>query len=970
MPIELPPDVSAAISSRIADPDLRDVLTEAVGTIRMVIDKVLAHQADGSFALPSDPGSIERRLLARFERLPAATRTALGNEARGRLLATGRVARYGLAGSLDPRWEDAIIPAAGRLGVPAALRAAAERAVVRRRTSTVSDDAGVQRRAAGGSNGRRSSAVLPIEPDLVPNPGVGAPGPVPLELRLDVTRVDQVVRVRESGEVLERKQEVAVGAVVLGLVNGVFGPVDLGQFEEAAREMDTTVCTIPLRPDANQEQFFLVKTVLAEVDFGGFAEHLREQGDLAGDSIGDLLEGAIDRVACLLQENPAAVALGTLGGAVGVALAIALGLIPAAVGIALAAAVGLLVVGMVIKDLVGALKDDVYGPRVLAVGVRPDGSLTTSATPPRQSFRRRVGDEEARYDVDFRWEVGMGVGPPPPGPPLPPPSPPDELSPREADTALQERVDHVVVLMLEDRSFDHLLGYLTLKGRSDIEGLTGAETNPLHAFPEQDAPSEVVREVPVFPLADTAFLDDPPHDVGNVQRQIGLVTVRAEGDDGEPGEVVDVRLPDDLDDTMLGFADQFARSVFLRRRDELLEQGVAQDPAVSLARADALAAAGEVMGFHDATAVPAYDFIARHFAVCDHWFSSFGGNTFVNRTIAMTGRPARRPETGELITDNDMPSVQAGAETYSLFRELDASGVEWACYFQDTPTLPLIDGSYVDEAGRAMARVPLPPGAPRRFRRLDDFLGDAADGTLPAVSWIDPNFVDVGPGGTDCRRIGFTRTANDDHPPTDIAHGQALVASLLFALINSPNWARTLFVLTYDEHGGFHDHVTPGLVPVPPKRLASGFPADEVELDFKYLGPRVPALVVSPWVAAGQVSTDEFDHTSIIKTILQRFCGTASVNRLGPRVQAARHLGFTLRGVEPRFLLLSGGGRGRMPAALRDPLLAALGRRVQALAPRPAVRHELADQIAVARLALLEVTAPQVVGGGSARALV
>jgi phospholipase C len=154
---------------------------------------------------------------------------------------------------------------------------------------------------------------------------------------------------------------------------------------------------------------------------------------------------------------------------------------------------------------------------------------------------------------------------------------------------------------------------------------------------------------------------------------------------------------------------------------------------------------------------------------------------------------------------------------------------------------------------------------------------------LASVSWIDPNFVDFnlfGPAGS-----------NDDHPPSDVKAGQKLVLSLYTALASSPKWSKTLLVITYDEHGGFFDHVGP-------PSAKDDSPA------FRSYGPRVPALVISPWIPRGAISSELFDHTSIIKTILLRFCRKAdgSIPDLGARVANANHLGglLTLRSARPK----------------------------------------------------------------------
>jgi phospholipase C len=162
----------------------------------------------------------------------------------------------------------------------------------------------------------------------------------------------------------------------------------------------------------------------------------------------------------------------------------------------------------------------------------------------------------------------------------------------------------------------------------------------------------------------------------------------------------------------------------------------------------------------------------------------------------------------------------------------------------------------------------------------ENFLTHAAEGKLGAVSWIDPNFVDF--------RDPMT-ASNDDHPPSDVKNGQELVLKLYNAVVNGPKWNKTLLIITYDEHGGFFDHVTPP-------------PAKDDDKDFRQYGVRVPAIVVSPWVERGSVSKILYDHTSIIKTILLRFCRRpdGSIPDMGARVTAANHLGAMLSRAKAR----------------------------------------------------------------------
>lgn len=380
------------------------------------------------------------------------------------------------------------------------------------------------------------------------------------------------------------------------------------------------------------------------------------------------------------------------------------------------------------------------------------------------------------------------------------------------DGALQNllKVDHIVVLMMENRSFDHMLGFLTAEsGRADVEGLDHVYENSVGA---KKYPTHAAK------MTKLVKAQDPCHSGWCVDEQVG-------------------------GGTMNGFASNYAKT-----RPKPAFKG--DSPAT-------------VMAYHTAEQLPVYAYLADQFCVCDHWFCSVGGATMPNRCYAAAGNSAGH-------RDNLKPPRPWNLA--SFVRHLDAANVQWRWYSHDyVPTLWIIDPLYGVS------------GLPSYFDRQDplghrSFLQRAAKGDLPAVSWIDPNFVDLsfGPEGS-----------NDDHPPTDLRAGQMLVLKTFHALARSPAWPKTLLIITYDEHGGFHDHV-------PPPAAED----DNQDQGFHVLGPRVPAIVVSPLVAPQQVAKTEFDHTSIIKTILARFCRKqgGTVPDMGARVRAAKHLGGVLGG--------------------------------------------------------------------------
>ena len=284
----------------------------------------------------------------------------------------------------------------------------------------------------------------------------------------------------------------------------------------------------------------------------------------------------------------------------------------------------------------------------------------------------------------------------------------------------------------------------------------------------------------------------------------------------------------------------------------------------------------DVMGYHTERHLPVYDHLSEKFLICDRWFSSVCGSTFPNRLYSVAGRAAGS-------RDNISPPIY---KLKSFVRHLDeVKGVSWGWFVHDVaPIVWAVDRDY--PLLHTLDHVAWFDGHARPPYFGQRFVQRAAAGKLPNVSWIDPSFADF---HTSVFSI-FSPPSNDDHPPSDVIDGQALVLKVYDALASSPQWDKTMLVITYDEHGGFYDHVPP------PEN-----PPDDNPKVFNRYGVRVPAIVVSPLVGRRTHSTMLFDHTSLIKTILLRFCRKAgTIPDMGARVTAANHLGHLLTGAAPR----------------------------------------------------------------------
>jgi phospholipase C len=416
-----------------------------------------------------------------------------------------------------------------------------------------------------------------------------------------------------------------------------------------------------------------------------------------------------------------------------------------------------------------------------------------------------------------------------------------------------EGIDHIVVLMKENRSFDQMLGYLMNDGLADVRGLKGDEVNYAEGVKYESF--EWGRDQTVFhPAIDpSGKILDPCHSKECVAEQLS---------EGNGGFVAN----------------------FLKTRK--IDNKVVTLPAELR---------GVPMGYYTARHLPVYDHLARNFCVCDAWHSSIPGDTWPNRLFALAGREGekigyKRGLWGEILARlQGLPKVKGlrDAPIYDVAaftRQLDKS--QWRWYSQDPATLRAADGEYRKirnlnrdnfayfDRNRLSWQEELIDGP------LDthaSFLDDCVNGKLRQVSWIDPNFADL---------HVLHPNSNDDHPPADIKAGQDLVLEVYEALANSPKWEKTLLVIVYDEHGGFYDHVAPP--PAPP----GSKPAT--------LGVRVPAMLIGPRVPH-TVCHETFDHTSLIATILSRFAANpaAALAKMPTRVQQAAHLGVALTD-EPR----------------------------------------------------------------------
>jgi len=392
-----------------------------------------------------------------------------------------------------------------------------------------------------------------------------------------------------------------------------------------------------------------------------------------------------------------------------------------------------------------------------------------------------------------------------------------------------DRHESIVVVMMENRSYDHMLGDLVNARPRTSDAYDGPPSELRNASVGgflHGVPLVHTRDV----LVGTAIPVSPRHFFDPVSFQIGdgTETGLSSGD-------------------MLGFA----RDLY--------------------SRTDSPQLACTIYGEAE---LPVHYRLADEFLTCDRWFSAHPGPTQPNRFATLTGSI---PELDNF--ENDDPRIGYLRER-TIFDALSAAGIDWRVFESDLSMIRMFDRYRLHDR----KVVPLNDevdGLEATLRKI---------GALPRVMFIEPNFADIPP----------LKTADDDHPPADLAHGQAFLSRVCDLLWDTGRFGEVLLVITYDEHGGFYDHMPPPGTPrsnptrsYPP--LINGGPT--------WLGVRVPTFVVSPYVSAGAVSKTIFDHTSILKTILVHNRDQLSPEVMlsfGERVNQANDLSAVLDLLAPR----------------------------------------------------------------------
>ena len=417
-----------------------------------------------------------------------------------------------------------------------------------------------------------------------------------------------------------------------------------------------------------------------------------------------------------------------------------------------------------------------------------------------------------------------------------------------------DRINHIVVLMLENRSFDNILGWLY--------------------DPDNKPPFDKVPRDQKFEGLSGKKLCNPRPDGGTACVGKGTVMTDPFPDPNEPYDHVYAQMynqkypPGKVPNTtetprMEGFVKDYAEAIQkagapkkgCNRLLSLFHRGtspMAIDPGI-------------IMNCFTPDRLPVISGLANAYAVCDHWFSSVPTETFPNRSFVHAATSSGYVTNGWKTGPHAWDIGYLLNKTDTIYNLLSRADVDWRIYYGG-PFL-LCNALLIQE--KLWEFVPLG----RHFFPMEQFLEDAKrPNGLPSYTFIEPNMMCSEKYGPE----------NDMHPAfaitdtglaTNVLYGEELIYKVYDALRKSPDWNTTLLVITFDEHGGCYDHVpTPPPLATPPddKIIPPGEPGGSGFL-FNRFGVRVPTVLVSPLIETGTVCQTAFDHTSIIKTVANRW---------------------------------------------------------------------------------------------------
>jgi phospholipase C len=371
-----------------------------------------------------------------------------------------------------------------------------------------------------------------------------------------------------------------------------------------------------------------------------------------------------------------------------------------------------------------------------------------------------------------------------------------------------DQIQHVFVLMLENRSFDHLLGFSAISGtdavtgsKTAVQGLAGTETNTYNG-----------ATYTVSAHADYSMVVDPGHEFTDVLCQLcGSAATYAPG-----GAYPAINSS--------GFVAAYAEACTKANQQRNL---------------------GEILNCYSADQLTVLNALAQQFAVCDQWHASMPGPTWPNRMFVHAASSAgldHSPTTAEIALWEATSGFSFPNGT--IFDRISAKGLKRCLYAGDTfPMVAALKDIHLDD-----------------IRKYEHFAADLQTSFPYNYVFIEPSYA----------LLNDYKGSTSEHPLDDVRLGEGLIKATYEAIRNSPVWNNSLLIITWDEHGGFFDHA------IPPPAVAPGDTApsqghNQFGFTFDQYGPRVPAVIISPWIPRNTIDHRLYDHSSIPATLEKLF---------------------------------------------------------------------------------------------------
>jgi phospholipase C len=437
------------------------------------------------------------------------------------------------------------------------------------------------------------------------------------------------------------------------------------------------------------------------------------------------------------------------------------------------------------------------------------------------------------------------------------------------------KIEHVFVLMLENRAFDHIFGLSQITGTDAITGMpatvdgVSAATN----FNLDNPTDPASGKFPVSSPADFCLVNtgsnaqaDPGHEFENVLNQLGSFKNKPDGS---------VLTPESYYDPLAGIYPDIDNSGFYYEYKNKNSSSLSQSPSLHPEK---------IMDCFLPGQLPVLNALAREFAICDNWFSSLPGPTWPNRFFMMaatSGGLDNSPSTFDTVTGEFINGFRF--ENGNIFDLLDANCIEWLIFEgDDFPVSFALSGMNLNYLQG-------------RFQSFDDFNSIVSDpGFDKKYVFIEPDY------GHTITHDGDMTCGTSMHPLDDVTRGENLIKTVYETIRNSPHWNNSVLLITFDEHGGFYDHVKPpnardGVMNANGHPLVVP-PGDETLISqnkhgfkFDQFGIRVPAIVVSPFIKKGTIDHTYYDHTSGLAS-LERLTGMGHLTNRDKNANDFLHL--------------------------------------------------------------------------------